>query len=302
VRTGHDVGGLPHLGDRALGRRVARDQDALGIAQVLLGDRGDARRQRGGEERGLARLGRGIEDELEVLREAHVEHLVGLVEGDDAHRREVERAAAHVIERAAGGRDHDMHAAPERDDLPMELLPAIDRHDRDAEPAAVSMACLADLDGELARRDEDEGERLQWLGARRADELQDGQRERRRLSRSRRSLTKQIAPGEQRRNRRLLNRSGLPVAESREFLDKCLTEAERFKSIVHRQRVRESRRARAHQKPIPSSRLLDFGLAFLLAFLLAFFATAFFTTFLLAVFLPSFLPSGPRPVLASVFT
>jgi hypothetical protein len=55
--------------------------------------------------------GRGLEDELQVLAEAEVEHLVGLVEHHGLQRREVERAALDVIAQAAGRADDDMRAA-----------------------------------------------------------------------------------------------------------------------------------------------------------------------------------------------
>ena len=60
----------------------------------------------------VRRLGRGrVEDLLEFLAKAHVEHLVGLVEHGDAQRREVERAALEMIAQAAGRADDDMGAA-----------------------------------------------------------------------------------------------------------------------------------------------------------------------------------------------
>ena len=81
---------------------------------MLVGNRRDARRQRGGEERGLARGGCGLEDQLDVLGKAHVEHLVGLIEHDGLQGSEHQRAAADVIERAARCGHHHVHAALER--------------------------------------------------------------------------------------------------------------------------------------------------------------------------------------------
>jgi hypothetical protein len=46
-------------------------------------------------------LGRGVEDFLEILAKAHVEHLVGLVEHHDAQGRQVERAALEMVAQAA---------------------------------------------------------------------------------------------------------------------------------------------------------------------------------------------------------
>ena len=85
-----------------------------GSRRCLFGDRRDARRQRGGEQRGLPFGRRGVENRFDVLGEAHVEHLVGFVEHDGGERVELQRPAADVIERAAGRGDDDVHAALER--------------------------------------------------------------------------------------------------------------------------------------------------------------------------------------------
>ena len=102
------------------------DRDALGLAQVPLGNRRDARRHRGGEERRLPRVGRGGENRLEVVGKAHVEHLVGFVEHEHFERREVERLAAQMIERAAGRGHDDLDAAAQRADLLVHRRAAVD--------------------------------------------------------------------------------------------------------------------------------------------------------------------------------
>ena len=98
------------FGDFARLRWRLLDADAQRIALVALGDRLDARRHRSGEEHRLALRRRFVQHRLDVLGESHVEHLVGLVEHDDAHPAHLERAAADVIERAAGRGDHDIDA------------------------------------------------------------------------------------------------------------------------------------------------------------------------------------------------
>ena len=54
--------------------------------------------------------GREREDLLDVLEEAEVEHLVGLVEHDVAARVQHQRVAADQVEHAADGADHDLPA------------------------------------------------------------------------------------------------------------------------------------------------------------------------------------------------
>ena len=59
----------------------------------------------------VRRVGRRrVEDLLEILAKAHVEHLVGLVEDDDAERREIERAALEMVAQPPGRADHDLGA------------------------------------------------------------------------------------------------------------------------------------------------------------------------------------------------
>ena len=52
------------------------------------------------------------EDALDVLEEAEVEHLVGLVEHDVAAGVQHQRVARDEVEHAADGADHDLAARP----------------------------------------------------------------------------------------------------------------------------------------------------------------------------------------------
>ena len=118
----------------------------------------DGHRRR--EQHGLAVVGRALEDRLDVVGEAHVEHLVGLVEDDGADRVECERTAADVVERPSGRGDHDVDAAVERLQLALDRLAAEHRHHLHAELAAVLEHRLADLHGEFTGRHQHEHLRL----------------------------------------------------------------------------------------------------------------------------------------------
>src|SRR3546814_4096735 len=61
-----------------------------------------------------ARFGGAIEDFLEVVAKAHVEHFIGFVEDGDAERGEVERPTFEVIAQAPRRADDDLHALSER--------------------------------------------------------------------------------------------------------------------------------------------------------------------------------------------
>ena len=94
--------------DVAVRLALARGRDPQRVLLVALGEAGDLLGD-GGREQERAALGRrGLEDELEILAKAHVEHLVGLVEHDGLQRRDVEIAALEMIAQAAGGADHDV--------------------------------------------------------------------------------------------------------------------------------------------------------------------------------------------------
>ena len=83
------------------------DLDVRRVVEVAVGELADRRRHRRAEQRGLAAVRRQREDPLDVLEEAEVEHLVGLVEDDEAARAEVQRGARDEVEHAADGADDD---------------------------------------------------------------------------------------------------------------------------------------------------------------------------------------------------
>ena len=96
----HDVGALRHQ-RRFVARVGAGDRDAHRVAQVALGDAGDARGHGRREQQRLALVGQLLQDRLDVVGEAHVEHLVGFVEHHGVHSVETQRPPADVVEDAA---------------------------------------------------------------------------------------------------------------------------------------------------------------------------------------------------------
>ena len=174
-----------------------------------------------GEQRRLARLAERPEDLLEVVGEAHVEHLVGLVEDDGVDLVEAERAAVEVVDRAARRRDDDVDAAREPVELGRDRLAAVDRDDPDAELLAVLVDRLGDLHRELARRREherpsdalprpspgdaaavDRAAGRAVLVEADGEPLEDRQRERGGLAGAGRRLGEQVLARQQRRDRR----------------------------------------------------------------------------------------------------
>ena len=185
LRVGHHQVALGGVGR---GRRLVLDGDLGRVVEVLLRDPADLRRHRRREQRDVLVVGGVGEDRLDVLGEAHLEHLVGLVEHQEPQLRQVERALLEVVHDPAGRADDDVDAAAQRAELDAVPLAAVDRqHVHALEVGGVLLERLADLQRELA-----------------------GGREHQRLRR----LLRQVEPGEDRqRERRGLAGAGLGEAD-----------------------------------------------------------------------------------------
>ena len=219
LRLGLDV----ELLDGVDRQRRRLDLDRRRVVEVALGQLADLGRHRRAEERGLARSGREAEDLLDVLEEAEVQHLVGLVEHDEAARVQHQRVAADEVEHAPDRPDHDLPALAQLRLLGADRRAAEDRHRVDALARAVRAQGLRDLDAELARRRQHE--RLHVV-LRRVDGLQQGQPEGGRLTRSRLRLADHVAAFQQRWDRLLLDRARRLIADVIEGLQELLGEAE----------------------------------------------------------------------------
>ena len=103
--------------ERLHGRVVGVDQDPLGVAHVFSRQLDDWLRHRGGEEAELPVLRHAIQDELDVVDEAHVEHRVGLVYDDELCGVEQKGPALDVVNDPAGGADDDVHSTLKRLEL-----------------------------------------------------------------------------------------------------------------------------------------------------------------------------------------
>ena len=125
----HDVGALARPAGRRRRRRPSRSiwmrTGSRRWRRAMRSMRGG---MRGREQDGLALRGRRVEDRLDVLGEAHVEHLVGLVEHDDARRRRA-RSVPRLMwsMRPARRGDDDVDAVAQRAELAADRLAAVDR-------------------------------------------------------------------------------------------------------------------------------------------------------------------------------
>ena len=114
VAEGHDRVGLVDGVDRG---GLGGDLDLDRIREVLTGHGLDGRRHGRGEQGGAPLLGQGARDGLDVLREAHAEHLVGLVEHEVPHVLQDECPLLDEVDHAPRGADDDLGAVPEGADL-----------------------------------------------------------------------------------------------------------------------------------------------------------------------------------------
>ena len=212
------------LGDVRGGRGPVLDRDLVGLLEVLLRDPADLRRHGRREQRDLLVLGRVGEDGLDVLGEAHVEHLVGLVEHEEAELGEVEGPLLEVVHDPARGADDDVDTAAQRAQLHAVALAAVDgEHLHAGHVRGVPLERLAHLERELAGGGEDEGLRrlLPQVEAR-----EDRQREGRGLAGAGLGEADDVAALEQRRDRRGLDRRRRLVADVTERVEHTVVETQ----------------------------------------------------------------------------
>jgi hypothetical protein len=123
----------------------------------LLRDAHDLLRHGGGEEQGLSSCGCLPEYGLHVLDEAHVQHLVRLVEDHGGYLREDEGLPPHVVENPPRRADDHVYPLLQALYLPLDGLAAVNRHRDDALVGAYLVQLLCHLDGKLARGHEHQG-------------------------------------------------------------------------------------------------------------------------------------------------
>ena len=110
-----------------------------------------------------AESGSVCDDPPDVGPEAHVHHAVRFVEHERVELVEGDRLAAHVIHQPAGRGDDDVDAGFQRALLRTHVDAAVDGDAGDVGVIDEALDVVFDLDGELARRREDEHARVAAL-------------------------------------------------------------------------------------------------------------------------------------------
>ncbi len=209
-----------HVGVDRLGADVDR------LVQVAPGQSHNRRRHRGREEQGLPGR-RGLGDQpLHVGQEAHVEHLVRLVEDQHPHVREVQRATGHQVEQSARGADDHVDATAELTELVVVTHAAVDGQDPGLAHRRGHLKVAGDLKRELAGGAHHQRLRLPLVGevgvfgvGGNGDPLQQADPEGQRLAGARPGLADHVGAGQGDRDGEGLDREGVFNAHRRQRFD-----------------------------------------------------------------------------------
>ena len=145
--------------DVGMGLAAVGGGNAQRVALIALGQRHDGLGQGRREQQRAAFGRRGLEDEFEILAEAHVEHLVGLVEHQALEAGDIERAAFEMIAQAARRADDDMGAALKRAALGLRIHAADAGDDLGAGELVEPGQLALDLQRQFAGRRHDQRQR-----------------------------------------------------------------------------------------------------------------------------------------------
>src|SRR5664280_1937144 len=152
------------------------------------------------------------------------------------------RATTYAVCRTLG----IVHAALQGPELRLHRRAPVNGEDADADLPAVPVNGLGELHRELAGRYEDEDRGRDSSFGLRSDAVEDRERERGGLPGARRRLRENVAPFEERRDRRALDGRGLLVAQGGERAHEAPVEAEgregRRRDLVHGPILRPAQR------------------------------------------------------------
>src|SRR3569833_3094962 len=113
--------------DVLVGRIHLAYRDLLRAVHVLLADPADLRRHRCAEQPGSFSLRCVLQDELDVILEAHIQHLICLIQHHIFYLLQVDGLPFDKVDQPAGCRHHDLDAALQVPDLQSDGGPAVYR-------------------------------------------------------------------------------------------------------------------------------------------------------------------------------
>ncbi len=194
-----------HRRDRAGGRVDGVDDRVL---QVRTHQQVDVAVQGGREQHPLPVRVHLVQEFGDLRHEAHVGHLVGLVENGDRHPVQPAVAALDQVLETARGGDDDLGAAAQRARLTADGHPADDGGEPQLERPGVRGEGVGDLLGQLPGGDEDQGERALGVGAAARDTGQQREAEGEGLARAGTAPAQHVPAGQRVRQGGRLDREG----------------------------------------------------------------------------------------------
>ena len=218
------------LRDVGVGAGLRLNGDLFRVVQVVAGDAANRVRHRRGEQRHLLRLGRVLEDALHVLLEAHVEHLVRLVEHEELQVGDVQRALLQVVDHTTRRTHDDLGAPAQAGKLDAVGLAAVDGQDvHAAQVVGEGLEGVRHLQRQLARRRQHERLRVALF---RVDLGEHRQRERRGLAGTRLRQADHVAALHQQRDGLRLNRRGLLEPHAFDGLHHGIGQVQLLKAVL----------------------------------------------------------------------
>jgi hypothetical protein len=170
----------------------------------------------------LSALGQAIKDGGDLGQEAHLGHVVGLIQDHDRDVGELNRSTVDEVVKPARGGDQQIDPTVESHQLRRVWHSSRNELVTQAHNVDERLESIADLHRQLAGRSQDQGA---WAAGQSAvTGSEPGQRrkaEGERLARTRLSATEHVAPRQRVRNSRRLDRERGRDAFTRQALDKC---------------------------------------------------------------------------------
>ena len=218
------------LGDVRVGAGLRLNGDLFRIVQVVARNLADRVRHRRREQRNLLLIRGVLEDALDILLEAHVQHLVCLVKHKEAQVGDVQRALLQVVDDATRRTDDHLCATAQPRELNAVGLAAVDRQHVDAaQVIGKRLEGVRHLQCQLTRRGEHKCLRVTLLGINLG---QHRQRECCGLTRTRLCQADDVAAFHQQRDGLCLNRRGLLETDALDGLHNLVWQAEGFKAVL----------------------------------------------------------------------
>ena len=155
MRTRHHECELANFRCIALCNDWCFDPNCCGVRKMTSCQRFDSLWHGCREQNGLTLSGKRAKDGIEIFRESHVEHLVGLVEHN--HRDVLERNGSplDVVDGTTRRCNNDIDAPAECLELSADRLPAINGQNPSAQSPSIFVDCFRNLHCEFASGDED---------------------------------------------------------------------------------------------------------------------------------------------------